>query len=80
MVERAAGLDEVLRDGRGGLQRLQDGRGGEIGPRRVDAYGRDGAVSRRIKAMGAASGRPVTAPPLWQTQAVFAGLVGGLDF
>lgn len=80
MVERAAGLDEVLRDGRSGLQRLQDGRGGEIGPRRVDAYGGDGAVSRGIKAVGAASCRPVTAPPLWQTQAVFAGLVGGLDF
>lgn len=67
VVEGAAGLDEGLRDGRSGLQRLQDGRGGEMGPRRIDAYGRDGAVSRRIKAMGAASCWPVTAPPLWQT-------------
>lgn len=80
MVERTAGLDEVLRDCRGGLQRLQDGRGGESGPRWIYAYGRDGAVARGIKAMGPASCRPVAAPPLWQTQAVFARLVGGLDF
>lgn len=80
MVERAAGLEEGLWDCCGGLQRLQRGRGGKVAPGGIYAYGGDGAVARGIKAMGPASRWPLTAPPLWQAQAVFARLVGGFHF
>lgn len=70
------GLDQVgwLR----GWQRRQDRGRAENGPRWIYANGGDTAVARRVQAVGTASRRTVTAPPLWQTQAVFTGLIGGL--
>lgn len=58
---------------------MQQWRGGEIGAGRIYADGGDGAVARGVKAMRAAPCWTVAATSLRQTQAVLAGLVGGLD-
>lgn len=77
---RGARLDQVgledCRSGQGGEHRG----GGEMRPGRVYANGGDGTVAGGVKAVGAAPGGTVAAPPLWQTHAVFTGLIGRLHF
>lgn len=67
--------------GREGTGGVGGGSVGEVGARGV--YGDSGdhpAVACGVKAVVAASCRALTAPPWWQTLAVFTGLVGGLHF
>lgn len=77
---RGARPDQVgLEDCRSG-QGVEHWGGGEMRPGRVNANGGDGTVAGGVKAVGAAACRTVAAPPLWQTHAVFTGLIGRLHF
>lgn len=71
MVETGAGMDQAGRGVGGGGHRA----GGKMCSWRVYAYRGDCALAGGVEAERGAS----AAPSLWETHAVLAGLVGGLD-